>query len=104
MATVPTNETHMENQTLQFNTGRQYSDHGQRIFAKVVGHDDELDAHIVAMVDRDRGMAEYVVVFDFTRDQVMAECDQSRYFRPVSGEYGIPLFVNARDYEGEFEG
>tara|TARA_A100001515_G_C4564210_1_gene207609 strand:- start:489 stop:863 length:375 start_codon:yes stop_codon:yes gene_type:complete len=85
---------------LQFNTGRQYSDHGQRIFAKIVGYHNDLDMHIVAMIDRDRHLAEYVLVFNFTREDIMAEYDKSRYYRPNSGN--LPLFVNSRDYESEF--
>tara|TARA_B100000519_G_C13818140_1_gene239024 strand:- start:93 stop:368 length:276 start_codon:yes stop_codon:yes gene_type:complete len=88
--------------TLQFNTGRKYSDQGQRIFAKIVGHHDDLDMHIVAMVDRDRHLAEYVLVVDFTREAIMAEYDRSCYFRPSSGD--LPLFVDSRSYASEFVG
>jgi hypothetical protein len=83
---------------LQFNTGRPYSDHGQRIFAKIVGYHNDLK--IVAMIDRDRHLAEYVLVFNFTREDIMAEYDNSRYYRPNSGN--LPLFINSRDYESEF--
>ncbi len=96
-------------ETLQFNTGELYTDHGQRIFAKVVGHHE--DKLIVAMIDRDRRMAEYllrrmaeyVLVDELTREQVMEEYQYSRYYYPpVGGD--LPLFVSSRDYEGEFEG
>ena len=101
----------MENQTLQFNTGELYTDHGQRIFAKVVGHHDVVCSEcgssknklVVAMIDRDRRMSEYVLVDELTREQVMEEYQYSRYYYPpVGGD--LPLFVSSRDYEGEFEG
>jgi len=90
----------MENQTLQFNTGIQYTDHGQRIFAKVVGHHE--DKLIVAMIDRDRCMAEYVLVDELTRDQIMEEYLYSRFYFPRGGD--LPLMVKPKDYESEFEG
>ena len=85
--------------TLQFNTGIQYTANGQRIFAKIVGqHEDKL---IVAMIDRDRRMAEYLLVDELTREQVMEEYQYSRYYYPpVGGD--LPLFVSSRDYENEF--
>lgn len=86
--------------TLQFNTGRPYSDQGQRIFAKIVGHHDDLK--IVAMIDRDRHLAEYVLVFNFTREDIMTAYDKSLYYRPNSGD--LPLFINSRDYASEFVG
>ena len=87
--------------TLQFNTGELYTDHGQRIFAKVVGHHE--DKLIVAMIDRDRRMAEYLLVDELTREQVMEEYQYSRYYYPPE-DGALPLFVDSRDYEGEFEG
>lgn len=87
--------------TLQFNTGIQYTVSGQRIFAKIVGHHDEMDRHIVAMIDRDRSMAEYVLVTEFTQEQVMEEYRHSRYFHPpVGGD--LPLIVDVLDFLNEF--
>ena len=88
-------------ETLQFNTGELYTDHGQRIFAKGVGHHE--DKLIVAMRDRDRRMAEYLLVDELTREQVMEEYQYSRYYYPPE-DGALPLFVDSRDYEGEFEG
>ena len=86
--------------TLQFNTGQLYTNHGQRIFAKVVGHHE--DKLIVAMIDRDRRISEYVLVDEFMREQIMEEYLYSRfYFPPEDGD--LPLFVDSRDYESEFE-
>ena len=85
--------------TLQFNTGNPYTTHGQRIFAKIVGHHEDLI--IVAMVDRDRSIAEYVLVDEFAREEIMEEYRYSRfYFPPEDGD--LPLFVDSRDYESEF--
>jgi len=84
--------------TLQFNTGIQYTENGQRIFAKIVGHHEDL--LIVAMVDRDRSIAEYVLVHEFTREQIMEEYLYSRFYFPRGGD--LPLMVKPKDYESEF--
>ena len=83
------------------NTGHRYAVSRQRIFAKIVGHHDEMDRHIVAMIDRDRSVAEYVLVTEFTPEQVMEEYRHSRYFHPpVGGD--LPLLVDVLDFLNEF--
>ena len=49
----------MTNKTIVFNTGRQYSSHGQRIAAM------QLDNGAIAFVDIDRGL-DYLIPADFS--------------------------------------
>ena len=97
--TESTNPQTPEVDTLQFNTGHRYAVSVQRIFAKIVGHHGDL--LIVVMIDRDRSMAEYILVTEFTQEQVMEEYRHSRYFHPpVGGD--LPLIVDVLDYLNEF--
>ena len=83
-----------------FNTGRAYTDRGQRIAARVVGHDANGDA-VVAVVDVDRGIrGVYITLLTAqpTRHDVMGAYDSDytaglELRDALDIAYGDPIFT-----------
>lgn len=81
-----------------FNTGRLYSDKGQRIAARVVRHTDEGDA-IIALVDIDRHIEDtYITPCIDKPDQRDVLNAYDFDLRPKEGavEYGSPVWDELR--------
>ena len=108
------------NDRIDFNTGRGYTDHGQRITAIIVAtaKDDFLadlgideDIHLVHVIDHDRGLDDLYVIDSLTQDKVMDAYDRSAVIamgeiRDTFDLDGGDVFVEAiqRRQEVEYNG
>ena len=75
---------------IEFNTGRMYSDQGQRIVAEVIDKEDceVLPMLIVKFTDLDRMIEGVVEVFSLTQEEIMHQYDTNQY---IGADY---YFIN----------
>lgn len=70
-------------QTLKFNTGREYTDQGQRIIATLQEngaiHFDDVDRHIKGLIEFPGFTREEVAQFFFNQSAIMAAYDKNEY-------------------------
>ena len=66
---------------IEFNTGRMYSDQGQRIIAEVIAKEDcnILPLLTVKFTDLDRMIEGVVEVFELTKEEIMHQYDSNQY-------------------------
>jgi hypothetical protein len=81
-------------QTLSFNTGRQYTDKGQRIAAALLDSGDivffDCDRHIHGTIKANGLSREEMISFgQFTQRAIMGDYDQNRYANDLSGNEAI---------------
>jgi len=75
---------------IEFNTGRMYSDQGQRIVAEVIDKEDceVLPMLIVKFIDLDRMIEGVVEFFSLTQEEIMLQYDTNQY---IGADY---YFIN----------
>mgnify|MGYP006105682959 FL=1 len=84
----PTTKGHGEDitmgvNTMEFNTGREYSEHGQRIAVKVMDTKPcpvfGSEMTLIMLIDRDRGMEGWMEVFQVDQYEIMDSYDRHQW-------------------------